>query len=255
MHEKSYNVNVRRICFELYWKVQRIIAPTLKYSQSIYEDILRHYSLDSGYWLDLGCGHQLLPPWRLDQERALVQRAELFVGLDHQYDALKKHDTIRHKIHGNISQLPFKSKCFDIVTSNMVFEHLREPRAQLQEVSRVLKPGGLLIFHTPNVFGYGTLIARVIPKSIKARLCYMLDGRKEEDVFPTYYKINSTRSIKRVAQSLGFETRDIRLIVSSPQLVMIPPLAVLELLFIRILMTKMCRPIRTNIIGVLRKPN
>jgi len=137
----------------------------------------------------------------------------------------------------------------------MVFEHLQEPENQLSEISRILKPGGTLIFHTPNIFGYTTLIARLIPAFIKAKLIHFLEARKEEDVFPTYYRINSVRSINQAAASAGLEIRDIHLTVSSAELVMIPPLVTLELMLIRILMSKWGLPFRTNIIAILQKPN
>jgi SAM-dependent methyltransferase len=248
-------MKVRDTCFRFYWKAESVIVPGLKYSQTIYEAVLRQYCHNIGCWLDLGCGHQLLPPWRLDQERELVQQAQVVFGLDYDFASLKNHKTICFRVQGDIARLPFQNNSFDLVTSNMVFEHLQEPESQLAEISRILQPGGLLIFHTPNVFGYRTLIARLIPSFIKGKLIEFLEDRKEEDVFPTYYKINSTISIKQAAAAAGLELRNIRLIVSSAELVMIPPLVILELVFIRILMSKWCRPFRTNIIAILQKPN
>ncbi|MCS7090300.1 MAG: class I SAM-dependent methyltransferase [Verrucomicrobiota bacterium] len=44
---------------------------------------------------------------------------------------------------------------YDAVTLHHVIEHLPEPRAVFKEVSRVLRPGGLLSIVTPNVRSYG----------------------------------------------------------------------------------------------------
>lgn len=44
------------------------------------------------------------------------------------------------------------------------------------------------------------------------------------------------------------------MIVSTPLFTMVPPLLVVELLLIRMLMTKWGRPFRSNIIAILRKP-
>jgi len=248
-------MNIRRRCYKIYWRLQSVIAPSLKYSQTIYEEILRKYSTAKKYWLDLGCGHQLLPPWRADQEREVVQHVKLLVGLDYDFKSLMKHKTIHHRIQGDISVLHFADNCFDLVTSNMVIEHLKEPKTQLAEVFRVLKPGGILIFHTPNILGYDTTIARLAPKPLIGKLIYFFQSRKEEDVFPAYYRLNSHNSIKKAAISIGFQIKHIRLIVSTAQLVMIPPLVILELMFIRALMTGYCKPFRTNIIAILQKPN
>lgn len=46
--------------------------------------------------------------------------------------------------------LPFDDVTFDIVTSISVIEHLRNPSLYLDEVRRVLRPGGHLIVVTPH---------------------------------------------------------------------------------------------------------
>ena len=47
--------------------------------------------------------------------------------------------------------LPFDDGSFDIVLATEVFEHLPSHASILAEVGRILAPGGLLIFTTPNV--------------------------------------------------------------------------------------------------------
>ena len=185
-------MNYRDICEKIYWKLQSKIAPTLKYSMEIYESALNECLNDNCIWLDLGCGHQLLPHWRYEQECKLVGCTSYIVGLDYDFNSLKEHKTIQKRIRGDICRLPFDDGCFDIVTSNMVFEHLKDPTIHLQEIHRVLKPGGLLLFHTPNALSCGTIAAKLIPETIKDKLVYFLEGRKEEDIFPTYYQINTS---------------------------------------------------------------
>lgn len=248
-------MDIRRACFNFYWKAEKLIAPSLKYSQTIYEELLFSHSNNVSKWLDLGCGHQLLPPWRLVQERSLAARPHLLVGLDYDYNSLRNHKTIKHLVRGDISRLPFPPETFDLVTSNMVFEHLSDPESQLSEIFRVLKPSGSLIFHTPNSASYGTIIRKAIPETLKAKLIWFLHDRKEEDVFPTYYRVNTERTIRKLGERAGFEVIELHLIVSSAQLVMIPPLVIVELLFTRLLMMPFARRFRTNIIAVLRKPH
>ncbi|MFL6257460.1 MAG: hypothetical protein ACJ74T_20840, partial [Pyrinomonadaceae bacterium] len=64
-----------------YGRARRRIAPRLLYSQEVYEQALDEYVADGAVWLDLGCGHQVLPPWRAEQERRLVGRCRAVVGL------------------------------------------------------------------------------------------------------------------------------------------------------------------------------
>jgi ubiquinone/menaquinone biosynthesis C-methylase UbiE len=244
----------RQALFQAYWKFQSLIVPGLKYSQALYEDVLSDESRSPRAWLDLGCGHNLLPSWRSEQEVALVGRQKLVVGIDYDLPSLVKHKTIKCKARGDITRLPFADDTFDLVTANMVFEHLQQPESQLREIARVLKSGGRLIFHTPNVLGYGTLAARVIPEAVKAKLIFFLQGRKEEDVFPAYYRMNSPSRIEKLAGSSGLDISSIRMICSSAQLVVCPPLVIVELLWIKMLLTRAMRPFRTNIIAILQKP-
>jgi ubiquinone/menaquinone biosynthesis C-methylase UbiE len=247
-------VSVRNICEEFYRNAQSVIAPGLKYSQELYEGVLTTHIVDGKSWMDLGCGHQLLSAWRYDQEKKLADRAAILIGFDFDFDAIAKHRTIRLRVQGDISKLPFPNQSFDLVTANMVFEHLQEPRTQLAEIFRVLRPGGRLIFHTPNALTYDVIVARLIPGWIKKKVVGFLEGRRGEDIYPAFYRINSATSIKQLAVQTGFQIQKLKLIVSTPNFIMIPPLMILELLLIRALMSRWLRSFRTNIIAVLEKP-
>lgn len=41
--------------------------------------------------------------------------------------------------------LPFPAEAFDAVISNMVFEHIPDPKFYLEEIHRILKPGGVFV--------------------------------------------------------------------------------------------------------------
>jgi len=114
----------RQELFKIYWKLQSLIVPTLKYAQTIYEDVLNENCRAGYIWLDLGCGHHLLPPWRLEQEMKLIGKSKLIMGIDYDFLSLTKHRIIKNKVQGDITKLPFANDTFDLITSNMVFEHL-----------------------------------------------------------------------------------------------------------------------------------
>ena len=248
----------RQFLFKITWKLKDLIAPKLRYSQDEYEEVLNsiiggHENPSNLRWLDLGCGHHILPPWKHEAEKVLVNKVGSVVGIDYDQASLDKHHSIRTRVRGDISDLPFEDNQFDLVTSNMVFEHLSDPEKQLREITRVLAHGGTLLFHTPNKFGYVTLAARLVPDVIKDKLVYILDGRKEEDVFPAYYRINSPKAITRYAGKNGLKAKNIYLICTSPCFSVIPPIALVELFWIRLLMTKMFRPWRTNLLVEMKK--
>lgn len=203
--------------------------------------------------MDLGCGHQILPPWRAQSEAKLVKTAGAVVGIDYDLDSLNRHASISLKARADIERLPFANDSFDLATANMVVEHLEDPDAQFREIWRVLRPGGSFLFHTPNAFSYTTVLARMIPDAPKSRLANLLDGRPGGDVWKTYYRVNSERKIRWLASTTGFDVSEVRFIASSAELAVIPPLAALELVWLRMLMTKTLRRFRPNIIVLLRK--
>jgi SAM-dependent methyltransferase len=51
----------------------------------------------------------------------------------------------------NTQGLPYPDNHFDVVTMTEVIEHLEHNREVLREISRVIKPGGLIVVTTPNI--------------------------------------------------------------------------------------------------------
>jgi SAM-dependent methyltransferase len=55
-------------------------------------------------------------------------------------------------IAGDVEQLPFADGSFHTVFSFETLEHVEKPRTALEELTRVLRPGGRLFLSTPNYF-------------------------------------------------------------------------------------------------------
>jgi len=99
-------------------------------------------------WLDIGTGNGFLPH---------VTRAKLngvhVTGTDFAENALAAAQGLDAKLHNDIDQngLPFADASFDFVTCLEVLEHLVFPEHALNEISRVLEPGGKVALTVPNI--------------------------------------------------------------------------------------------------------
>lgn len=54
--------------------------------------------------------------------------------------------------HANGANLPFKDESFDIVLFPQVYEHTTQQQAVINDIYRILKPGGICFFSGPNRF-------------------------------------------------------------------------------------------------------
>ncbi|MGH7647784.1 MAG: class I SAM-dependent methyltransferase [Gemmatimonadaceae bacterium] len=237
----------------VYWLMERRIVPGLRSAQRQYEEALDRCVQPSIRWLDVGCGRRLLGPWRSAVERALVARSGRVFGVDPDLASLRDNGSIPYRCLARAGELPFRSGSFDLVTANMVVEHLRDPEHEIAEVWRLLADGGVVVLHTPNRWAFPTMFMPSIPQALKHLAASTLEGRPTKDVFPAYYRINSSSTIRDVAERRGFEVVSIDLISSAALFALVPPLAALELLWIRLLSSRWAARARPNIIAVLRK--
>jgi SAM-dependent methyltransferase len=236
-----------------YWAVEQRLVPGLQYSQFEYELALSQAVVSGCSWLDLGCGAGLLPPWRKEEEKALLNRPRLTIGADLSRDGLRRNQSLKALTCSDSSRLPFAPESFDLVTANMVVEHLADPAVHFREIARVLRPGGLFLFHTPNLHSYSTRLAQIVPDAIKRVAVRLLEGRKEEDLFRTFYRANSSERIRDIATNAGFSVSSIQPICTVAIFARFLPLAIPELFIIRALRTERMSKYRPNLIVALSK--
>lgn len=247
----------RQWCDRVFWTLSRQMTPGLVNAQRPYMQALSRYVRRGIAWLDLGCGHRLVPEWmpQADQTQAGWARLpRLMAGIDGDFASLCQNRLLASRVMGDVSRLPFADQAFDLVTANMVIEHLQEPSQTLTQIQRVLKPGGHFLFHTPNVFNPMTLLGIPVPQPIKNRIVNFLEARAAHDVYPTHYRMNRPKAIRRVAGETGLKVHRLQLIESSPETVMLGPLVAIELLWIRLTRHRAMESLRSNIIAVLQKP-
>lgn len=98
--------------------------------------------------LDIGCGAG-------HGSERLSKKYKKVYGVDISEDAIKyakenwSQSNIEFKV-GSALEIPFTDNYFDVVAAFEVFEHLDDWRKFLEEIKRVLKPGGMVYISTPN---------------------------------------------------------------------------------------------------------
>ncbi len=95
----------------------------------------------SGRTLDVGCGSK---PYE-----QLYHSTE-YVGLE--YDTPQNRASKEAEYFYNGDTFPFEDGSFDSLVANQVFEHVFNPEQFLDEMFRVLKPGGMLLMTIPFVW-------------------------------------------------------------------------------------------------------
>lgn len=100
--------------------------------------------------------------------------------------------------------LPYGDGAFDMVISSYVLEHVDDPAFVASELARVTRPGGWICATTANRNGYVALAARLVPNRLHVRaLNRIMPWRPAQDVFPTRYRMNSRRALRRIFAPYG----------------------------------------------------
>lgn len=100
----------------------RIVAPRLR-----------------GDVLDVGCGSK---PYA-----SLFVNCSSYIGLE--YDSTRSRSLSAADVFYDGTVFPFPDDSFDVVFTSQTLEHVFTPMKFLREVSRVLKPGGVLLLAVP----------------------------------------------------------------------------------------------------------
>jgi len=238
----------------LYPRIERSLIPDLRHSQHVYkEELSACVGASIGLWLDLGCGRGLFPAW-LEDSPSTWRDGKRIIGLDEDLDSLRDNQTITYALLGNAASTPLAGETISVVSANMVVEHLGSPAAVFAELTRILKPGGLIVFHTPNYLHYQAFLVSLLPSRLKRWLAFKLEGRRDQDVFPTFYRMNTVRQIREVARHSGLVVRRIRVVGSNPETLRLGPLVLIELLVIWACWRGPLQRFASNIIAVLEKP-
>ncbi len=93
----------------------------------------------------------------------------------------------------DVRELPFRDASFDAVYSMGTIEHVRDPERALQELARVLKPGGRAIVGVPN--RYDPFLRPLLAAALQALGLYAYG----------YEKSFSRRALRQMLERAGLE--------------------------------------------------
>jgi SAM-dependent methyltransferase len=121
-----------------------------------------------------------------------LENPSIQIGIDPLSNELDLRDSQASNIAGVGESLPFRSDQFDTVISFNVLDHTRDPCYVLNEISRVLKPDGRLLFGI-NTFD--------VPSPVRKQL-----GRFD----PPHPHHFSTEEIHELLVDVGFEIEELQ---------------------------------------------
>jgi ubiquinone/menaquinone biosynthesis C-methylase UbiE len=137
-----------------------LAASHIKTNSRIFE-LITSNSLKGKKILDIGAGRGHMAQRigkKLESEGLKVDEVLTACDLFPEYF---EYDGTRCEKLNFMSKLPYEDQTFDIIYSIEVIEHLTNPVEFLKEIFRILKPGGRLIFSTPNILNINSRISYV----------------------------------------------------------------------------------------------
>src|ERR1700686_1363590 len=197
-----------------YHWIRPLLAPYQEDTHLAYAGKLSRLVRPDIRWLDAGCGHKILARYHENEEREIVRRTRFAVGCDTFVGSPQQHRSLEKIVPCDLSSLPFSDGSFDLVTLNMVAEHLVEPSRVFSELARVLDRDGQLVIHTPCASSYEIWLIRlgwrVLPKSVGFWMIRFREGRDPGDVFPTFYRANTKRLLSNLMSEAGLVEEELR---------------------------------------------
>jgi SAM-dependent methyltransferase len=158
--------------------------------------------------LDFGAGRGKSAEWSLAFKRRLLNlkgKCSKVVGFDLDPVVLR-NPLIDEAVVGRQDEpLPFPDSSFDLIVSRAAFEHVENPLACARELGRVLKPGGWLCAWTVNRWGAVAIGGSLVPNALHQRfLRFFEPERKDQDVFPTRYRMNTLGTLRSLFPAPDF---------------------------------------------------
>ncbi|HEX6977540.1 MAG TPA: methyltransferase domain-containing protein [Patescibacteria group bacterium] len=105
-------------------------------------------------------------------------------------------------------RLPFPDNYFDNILFNEVFEHLRiDPLSTLKEINRVMKPKGIMILTTPNLYALHKIIMFNTGKGFNN--AYIEFEKLSKYGYMGHIREYSVNEVKNILEKSGFKVKKV----------------------------------------------
>ncbi len=233
--------------------IERLI-PGVEHQQNRYARELAAVVQPGRRWLDIGAGTRLHDGWVGLRQEEVATRAAVLIGCDMLPEHLAQNPYLTAAAAADAAQLPFASASFDLVTANMVLEHLEDPLAVFSEIARVLAPRGRFVFVTPNRTSPLVFMASVVlTRPARKALAMLVEKRAPEEIFHTFYRANSPTALRRLAARSGLSVRRLEPFHSLPFDSPFWPLVAIQALWIRMVSRGPLRVLSDDLFGEMEK--
>lgn len=169
-----------------------------------YEALISHLVTSETDWLDVGGGQALFPD-SLPLSKLLAERCRRLVGVDPS-DNIDANPFLHERVKCPIEAYQTDDR-FDLATFRMVAEHISNPSSVVETLSRLLRPGGLVVVFTVNRWSPVTVVSALLPFRLHHPIKRLLWDGDKKDTFPTLYRMNTRRQLRTLFSDHGFEER------------------------------------------------
>ena len=138
--------------------------------------------------------------------------ASELVGLDVD-EEVTKNPHLTRAVQYDGTHFPLDDGSFDAVVMDYVLEHVEDPAALFREIHRVLRPGGVVLFRTPNARHYVSVLGQFLPDRLSV---WARNHPDDHRVYPRFFRCNTARVCRRILPDAGFRINTLRQIEKEP---------------------------------------
>lgn len=140
----------------------------------VFYDWIREHTWPKSRVLNFGAGPETRSP-----KRVLKGTVAQIVGADIDPIVLENEELDQAFLIKE-GRIDIEDAYFDIAFSDFVLEHIEDPEVFLDEIHRLLKPGGRFFFRTPNIYHYVSVVSALTPHWFHKRVANPVRGMSAE---------------------------------------------------------------------------